>query len=170
MKNYLLFILLVITTLCYPQQKSITIKWNGSQTLSTESASVVVPSFEKDAFNFSFEEGLRYSTIWKTNGRIDENSVSVSNLVTRAISETELYQLNRNIIPSGIELKLRNSSARGDNYLSVEFHPIIKDNGVFKRVESLSISYNRSNQPVLRTTTAIMNSVLDQGEWHKFYV
>ena len=86
------------------------------------------------------------------------------------MSSTELKQLNNDLIPSSIDLVLKNSTGRGINYAYLEFSPIIKDNGVIKKVTSISISYGAQNRSAYSSTREITNSVLRQGSWHKFYV
>ncbi|NNF76316.1 MAG: type IX secretion system sortase PorU [Flavobacteriaceae bacterium] len=170
MKNYLLFILIIFTSFCFSQQKSFSIDWSGSRTMATESSSIIIPSFNKDALRFTYDRGLKYAAEWTENDLIDENSVTVSNISTTIINDDELYQLERNKIPNSLSLQLVNTSARGKNAVYIEFSPIFDDNGVFKRVNNITISYNSRQNRSSRSTTAISNSVLAQGDWHRFYV
>ena len=53
----------------------------------------------------------------------------------------------------------------------LEISPIIKDNGVYKKITSFTASYTTSNSNN-RTLEpqVITNSVLSAGSWYRFYV
>ncbi|MBT8279811.1 MAG: type IX secretion system sortase PorU [Bacteroidia bacterium] len=170
MNKLLLFAVLILHSYGFSQQKTFTINWENSRVLATESSSIEVPAFNAENFSFSYERGLKFISEWDERIKVDESSVVISNVSTSAISEQELKQLNVKSIPSDIKLKLRNSTARGKTKLMVEFSPIIIENGVYKKVNQVSISYRQDNNRNSRNTLAISNSVLSQGNWYRFYV
>ena len=172
MKKILLFTVLIMFNICFSQQKTFQLDWEGSKTMSTETSSIEVPYFNAKHFSFNYENGLKFISQWKSNIYINTNSVQISNVDYSPISKSELKGLNIDKIPSDISLEVKNTKARDVSFAYVEFSPIIKDNGVYKKVVSLSISYNTlQNNPLSnRNTRQISNSVLSQGSWHRFYV
>ncbi len=170
MRNLLLMVLLFSLNLMCGQQRTFTLEWEGTRTLATESSTIVVPAFNKEAFNFNHEKGLRYVTQWATDREVDEKSVAVSGLSASPINVSELKGIKRSTIPNSPGLILKNTKAREKKGVYVEFAPIFNDNGVYKKVNSLSISYENRQGRVDRSSTAIVNSVLDQGTWRRFYV
>ena len=172
MKKILLFALLIMFNISFSQQKTFQVEWKGNKTLSTETSSIEVPYFNMEHFNFSYEHGLKYISQWKSNVYINSNSVQISNVNYAPISESELKGLQRDKIPSTISFNVKNTKARDINYAYIEFSPIIKENGVYKKVLNLSIAYEtQQNNPNLnRNTRQVSNSLLSQGTWHKFYV
>lgn len=170
MKKLLFSVVLISNIFCFSQQKSFELKWDGSRIMATESSSIEVPSFNKDNFRFGYDSGLKFYSQWKSNAYINENSVVIDNISLSTISTSELKGLNLETIPDQVSVKLKNATARGINYIYAEFSPIIRENGIYKRVNRLSISYGFQNRDINRSTRAISNSVLNQGNWYRFYV
>ncbi|HIG89957.1 MAG TPA: type IX secretion system sortase PorU, partial [Flavobacteriaceae bacterium] len=61
------------------------------------------------------------------------------------------------------------SISRGKMYLFLELFPIINQNGNFKKVNSFRFSYKKGTSKKSKRQR-IQNSVLNTGEWFKFYV
>ncbi len=171
MKRIIFALFFLIFSFSYSQQKSFKIEWNGIQTLSTSSSSIEIPSFNKENFNYSYENGLTFVAQWELNGLINEESIVITKISYASISLNELKDINLKTIPNSIKAKLNNSIARGKNSALIEISPIIKENGLYKKVTAFTVSYNNvlANRSMLRTNV-ITNSVLSQGEWYKFYI
>jgi len=171
MKKNIFTLSFLIFSFSYSQQKSFKIEWSGTQTLSTSSSSIEIPSFNKENFNYSYENGLKFIAQWELNGLINEESIVITNISYASISLNELKDINLKTIPNTVYIKLNNSIARGKNSALIEVSPIIKENGHYKRVIAFTVSYNNvlANRLTFRTNV-ITNSVLSQGEWYKFYV
>ena len=170
MKKLILFVVLTSYSFCFSQQKSFEINWNGSKSLSTESSTIEVPFFNSENFSFTYEHGLKFISQWKSNNRVDEQSVAIDNMSASTISALDLKGIDVKTIPSEISIKLKNATARGTNYVYLEFSPIFKENGIFKKVNSLNISFKNQRVNSNRNSLEITNSVLNQGDWYKFYV
>ncbi|TJY36528.1 type IX secretion system sortase PorU [Pontimicrobium aquaticum] len=171
MKKALFSVILLTTFLSYSQQKQFTINWNGTRTLSTESSKVEVPSFNDSNFSFDHVSGLKFITQWQSNSSVSEASLKVFNVSYEIISKNDLKDVGLETIPSKLKAEIKNTSSRGKQSVYFEISPIINDKGTFKKVKTFTISY-RDNQ-VSRTTSSsrlIVNSVLNQGDWYKFYI
>ena len=178
MKEKIIFLLLISSTVLFAQQKKHSILWKGTQILSGGNFSIEVPYFNKEHFTYNFEEGLQFVDQWETNNLVNESSVSVTNINYQPISRADLKDLDLNTIPNEIVYTLKNSIARNKKYIYFQLSPIIKDvNGNYKRVISFQINYtNGSNTNRFYTNKTygnskiISNSVLRTGEWYRFYV
>jgi Peptidase family C25 len=171
MKKILYTILFLSFFLSYSQQKQFKIEWQGTRTLSASSSKTVVPSFNKENFSFDHISGLKFVSQWELNQSINEKSVKLTNVIYAPIVLNELKDVNIKTIPNQIKFVLKNSIARGKLYAYFEVSPIVKDNGVYKKILSFTITYNSRNE--FRTTSnarVITNSVLGQGTWYKFYI
>ena len=171
MKKIILLFILFISFAAFSQSKNFIIKWDGTKVMSSETSKVEVPFFNKENFNYSIDNGLMFFSQWKSNDYIDENSAKLVNVNYSIISESELKDVRLNTIPSTIKFSLNNSIARNERTIHLEISPIIKENGVFKKVVSFSIQYNSSRgTEATFNSQVITNSVLDTGEWYKFYI
>ncbi len=176
-KIYLFVLVLVSCFNVFGQQKQYIINWDKAKTLSGDSFSRTIPSFNKKNFNYELEKGLTFVDQWVAEAVINETSVSISDVVFQDILERDLGDLELDRIPSELKFSLKNSKARSKLYLLFEISPIIKDeNGTFKKLISFQVNYqnyfenkffSRNNASKLKVIT---NSVLGSGEWYRFYV
>ena len=60
---FLLIMLCFFTT--SGQQKHFKINWEGEKTLSTSSSKIIIPAFNNENFNFSYNEGLKFVSVWE---------------------------------------------------------------------------------------------------------
>jgi len=128
---------------CFGQQKQFDINWNRSIVLETAYNKIEVPSFDTNHFDYNEDVGLTFFTQWDSNGvQIDENSVSLTNVVYETISKSELKSLNVELVPSSPEYKLYNTNARGKKGHYFELSPIIKDRSGYKKITAFTINYN----------------------------
>jgi len=171
MKKALFSVILLTTFLCYSQQKQFTIDWNGTRVLSTESSTVEVPSFNKSNFSFDHIDGLKYINQWTSNDLVDENSLKIINVTYAIISRSELKDIRLETIPSKLKAEIKNTNSRGKRSVYIEISPIINENGIYKKVKSFALSYkiNLGNRNT-SSSRLIVNSVLSQGDWYKFYI
>ena len=139
MKKKILLLTILAHFAVFSQQKSFTINWEGENTIATERFSFKVPAFNKENFNYSLSEGLQFISQWATPQLINENSVEISNVNYGVITKTELKGLNLETIPNDLKFKIENSVARNKRYAFLTVSPIIKQNGVYKKVNSFSI-------------------------------
>ncbi|MFL1011741.1 type IX secretion system sortase PorU [Flavisericum labens] len=177
-KNYLIIMLLLSTTV-FAQQKKYNITWEATKTLSIGAATIQVPAFNNEYFDFTFEKGLQFVDQWETKSLVDENSASITNVSYQSISKSELKDVDLKTIPTKLNFSLKNSNARNKKYILFRITPIIKDeNGLYKKVIAFQLNYNgginSGRSSILgkasRDSRAISNSVLSSGEWYRFYI
>jgi len=173
MKKYLLILFVLVSIAVNAQQKSFKIIWEGSKTLETSNASIIVPAFDEAHYDFNLNTGITFFSQWESPV-LNESSVTLSNVVYATISKSELKDVPLQTISSTPKLTISNSRARTTNYAYLEMSPIIKVNGIYKKVTAFTVTYN-TNQNARSATSvtqsqAVVNSVLSSGEWYKFYI
>ncbi|NND10500.1 MAG: type IX secretion system sortase PorU, partial [Flavobacteriaceae bacterium] len=169
-----IFLLLALSSFLpiFSQSELVSINWEDSRVYQTERSTIILPSFQEANFNFNFDHGIKFTKQWKTNAPIGENSINVSNVTYSSISRDDLQDLNPATIPDQLEYSLKNSKARDVNYAYFEISPIIRDNGVYKKINSFRITYDFQsigNRGAM-AARAITPSVLRNGNWFRFYV
>ena len=163
MKKNIFSLVFLTFIFSYSQQKSFKIDWNGTNTLSTSSSSIEIPSFNKENYSYNNEVGLKFVAQWELTGLINEKSVVVSQISYASISLNELKDVNLKTIPNTVKVKLNNSIARGRASAFLEITPIIKDNIGYKKVTAFTVSYkNGLTNRLSYRTHEITNSVLSQ--------
>ncbi|MFD0989948.1 type IX secretion system sortase PorU [Mariniflexile jejuense] len=178
MKEKILLLLYFSCAVVFAQQQKFNINWESSQKVSAGTYTLEIPSFNKENFSFSFEEGLLFVAEWSSSSIINEQSVTISNVSYTSITQNDLKDLDVTTIPSQLKFSLKNSIARDKQFAVFKLSPIIKDaNGLYKKVTSFEINYttgvngNRiSSTTKASKTAAVSNSVLSTGEWYRFYV
>ncbi|HMR16706.1 MAG TPA: peptidase C25, partial [Mariniflexile sp.] len=177
MKEKLLLILCVVGSVVFAQERTFTIDWRPAQKISTDTYTIEIPSFNAENFSFNFDEGLLFVSQWALSNSINEASITVNNVNYASIPKSELKDLDVSTIPKKLTFSLKNAIARDKQYAVFQLSPIINDQGNFKKVTSFQISYNTSSvankTSVLNKfakAAAVSNSVLNTGEWYRFYV
>lgn len=174
MRIKLLSFFVLLSALVFSQEKRFDIKWDGPIVLETASSAITVPSFNKEHFSFDITTGLKFFAEWESNGTININSVTLINVSYAIISADELRSIPIESIPTAPKLIFENTIARDKTHAYFELTPIIKDNGVYKKITSFTISYNtsanRAVNNVPNQSNSVINSVLSSGSWYRFYV
>lgn len=156
------------------QQKQFNIKWTGTTLLKNDFDNMEVPAFNAEHFSYDDSKGLLFFAQWQGNGsQVDENSVSIINVVYETITTSELKDLNPVLIPESPKYQFFNTNARGKRSYYIELSPIIKERGVFKKITSFTVQYNfalNRNNFSARNQNSITNSVLSSGDWYRFYI
>ena len=175
MKKTILFVLLFSVVFVFGQQTdNISINWNSNVDYSLGETSIKVPQFDTEFYNIDISSRkIQYRKLVPVTASTNVSSLVISNVKYQTINESELYDLNKSLLPNKIQASLEVVRARDDYKGILIFSPIIKEGGIFKKVISLTYSFqnnlsNRSqNQNVIQ---AVSNSVLATGNWHRFYV
>lgn len=174
MKKSLFYILMLFSGFLGAQeQKDITLNWTETASITVGSYTVSIPQFNASYMDFRASQGvLAFSYDFTATGNLDSSSLNVSNIVYEDISLAQLGGLNRVNMPTAINAELTSANARGEWSGRLNLYPIIKNGNSYRRIKSFSFTYNnnRNAQRSAAATTAISNSVLNSGSWHRFYV
>lgn len=175
MKKIFTFLFVLLSWFVKAQQSgSITIDWTEKKDYSFSDFKVSIPQFQSDSYNFNLQKReIVYSKKISLEALVDEASLQVSNVVFETISENELGDLDKSAIKNGLYATIKNGIARDKISGLITFCPIIKDENGYKKVISLSYTFNiaPNNSKFSNQNTAnITNSVLASGTWKRFYV
>ena len=172
MKKIILLFSLIIFHSLFSQQDAIIINWEETKVLESTGARIELPGFQDENFSFDYDKGLLFVKQWKTKNGVNENSITVTNVIYKNITKAELKDLDAKTIPKQLIYKLINSRARDIAYAYFELSPIINDNGTYKKVISFNINYQFGSNISRNANSArtITNSVLRNGSWYRFYV
>ena len=173
-KLFPLFILLFSFVSLAQQKGSMTVNWTAKSPITIGDNKIIVPQFNPANFQFdSFNKSFFFNFKIDLSGEIDENSLQIFNVVYESITSSELGELSVVAIPTSINANANNMKSREEFSALISLSPIIKDANGFKRVKSFSYSINESKNRLLLAVNdfnTISNSVLNSGNWYRFYV
>lgn len=175
MKKIILFILFLCVPFAFAQQSdNITINWNSNINFNIGEATIKVPQFDSNFYNIDISERkIQFRKSISVDATANVSSLVVSNVSYQTINESELYDLNKGLIPTKIEAYLEVVRARDDFKGLLLVSPIIREGNIYKKVLSFTYTYqnslsNRNQSP--NVVTSLSNSVLASGSWYRFYV
>lgn len=171
MKKLLVFFCALFLSLTvFSQSKVIEIAWKSNASTNSKE------NFKKNTKNsyspFKLqlrEDKIQFSDQWEDNGFAEPSSLQVSNIRYANMSREELSKINSNLIPSQFSARIHSSKAREIIYTAITATPIVKQNGIVKKVLSFTINYTKGRLNA-GTRMPITNSVLATGEWFKFRI
>ncbi len=172
-KIALVFVFFVLTV---KSQNSLTVNldWTGFNTYQNDEYVFKYPVFKDKSFSVSLgDRTISSVTVFNVTGKISSSSLIVTSLVTENIMDNDLADIDKTKLPNAVNAKLESSSARDDFKAIFTFSPIFKENGQYKRVKSISFTYNfstSSSRNMNLSAVQISNSVLANGNWYRFYV
>lgn len=172
MKKLFFVLFLFVNFICVAQKSGdVIIDWLPSSKLAFNTFEVNVPQF-KSGYEFDFnKKQLFFNLKSNCSGAVDEKSLTITNIIYESIPETELGDLTKKNIPSGINPKLKNVQARNETLFQITISPIINVGNSYKKIKSFSYNFNQGNaNKNAQITNSISNSVLSSGDFYRFYV
>ena len=174
MKKFILcFTIIFFPITLIGQDKFIEINWNDTNESKWRSPSQKKTVNDKNSevlIRLLINQDMNFFKQWEDINYVDENSLEISNIVYETLSNNELKIINKKLLIDKHISELKSGKARDKFYTSIHINPIIKVNGVPKKIISFKISYKYSNQNRPLKTIPISNSVLASGDWYKFKV
>ncbi|WP_431159177.1 type IX secretion system sortase PorU [Winogradskyella poriferorum] len=174
MRQIFTFVFFCILTIGLAQEKQFIIEWEEAKALENDFGKITVPGFDAKHFSYTNEKGLRYFVQWNNEGKaINEESVELSNITYQNISENELFDLDTKLIPNEPIVSIYNTNSRNKKSVYLEVLPIVKQNGIYKKISSFSVNYAFRTQSAISNSVnakTITNSVLSSGQWYRFYI
>ena len=156
----------------YNSQKVI---WDGFYSVKENDVEFKFPLFSKECYDINVsEKTITFSKVIPVSQMVNNNSLQLINIVYENVNEEQLGSLDKNKIPSKLVYSIGSVKARDNFFAYLSVSPIIKENGVYKRITSFNYTFNldnsNRNNNVNSSALAISNSVLASGSWYKFYV
>ena len=174
-KNIATYLLLLSTFFVFGQEQGVvSINWIEKREMSNGSYKVDIPQFSSECFNFdSQKKSISFNLKIKLPYLVSDNSLQISNLVYESIPQSELGDLAVNEIPSSQNFSIKSNIARNNYFGIIVISPIIRDGSSFKKLKSFTYSVNMASARLALASNNIIpitNSVLNSGEWYRFYV
>jgi len=175
MKNFFTLLFLLLCLFVKAQQSgSVSIVWIENSNYPFSDFKVSIPQFQSDSFNFDLvKKEIIFAQKISIESMVDESSLKISNIVFEAISENELGDLDKVNIKNSLNPSIKNIISRDKISAMITFSPIIKDENGYKKVLSLTYTYNKlpnHSKFYNEKVSTITNSVLASGIWKRFYV
>ncbi|RZJ65708.1 MAG: type IX secretion system sortase PorU, partial [Flavobacterium sp.] len=176
MKTRLLFFVLFTSLLSFAQQRGdVVLTWTDNVKTSVGEVSVTLPQFQGEYMNYNPDRRtLAFSYTFQVPSPVSESSLQISNIIYESVTQQQLGELSVASVPTALNAGIRSFKARSDWYGVLSLNAIIKEGNTFKRIKSFSYTYSPDNSPLAgRSANAanlVSNSVLNSGEWHRFYV
>ncbi|MEM6718025.1 MAG: type IX secretion system sortase PorU [Bacteroidota bacterium] len=175
MKKTLTFLIGLLFITVHAQNKHFDLTWSDTaKEFSKENSIVKLPTFNEEYFVSNDDGTISFIAQWDDDRYVSKNSMQLENVVYGTISNQELGGINKQKLPTSIQARMVNSSARGKNAHILIVSPLIRQNGVVKKVLSFDVRYNflagRSTSAPAQSTAAITSSVLASGNFYKFSV
>jgi len=168
---FLLVLLNCFSTVVFSQQKEFVLKWENDKEVrfSAEKANLV-HGFQTKNFIYNTDvQSLLFAA--NIDFSVSEHSARIVNIDYENLSSSQLAGYDIKRIENAVVLNVKNTIARGVSGAYLEFNPIVKLNGQYKKVVSIVVEFQQSNKSTLFTPPpTIINSVLSSGEWYKFYI
>ena len=175
-KHILLLSLLFLPFVLFSQKKTIEINWENTKksnqgAFSTENKSS--KSNKKSAtrlLDLLIDQEMLFIEQWQDTRFAEAESLEISNIVYGSLTASEINKIDKSLIAEQHSYFLGSGKARAVYYTSVSINPIVRINGVYKKVLSFTISYRYKNYARATQRMPITNSVLASGDWYKFKV
>ncbi|MES2545884.1 MAG: type IX secretion system sortase PorU [Bacteroidota bacterium] len=175
MKKILTSLFILLSFSCLAQQESkIVLEWTKKSEISFGNYKINTPQFKSNSFYLeTSKKEIFFNLNLPVTSEVDENSLQITNTTYEPITIGELGDLSLSNIPNKINATIRNTNARDKKYAFISLSPIIKDGSGFKKLISFTYIYTNStlqNFSANRNPNIIVNSVLNSGDWYRFYV
>ncbi len=172
--TYVFFFLFI--NIVFSQQKQFKLDWkHGIPTTYQNKIIKTVYGFQPE--NFIYNDALKtvkFATSFPSTHYINEQNIIINSIQYTPISAEELKSYNTNLIDNNINIIAKNTTARNKKGVYLQFNPIVKQNGQFKKVITITVSFTQDNTFAQRNTATppptITNSVLADGQWYKFHI
>ena len=172
-KNIYLLLFALYCLFGYAQEKgAFNLKWTNNESYSFGKYSYTIPQFTTEYFNFNSYDRVETFIVVIPSTISDRSEVEIINPIFETIPQSYLGDLDSSKIPNGLTFEFNILTDRDKKSGQLIISPIIKDNGVYKKLISFEYQISNSNARTLlpNNITSIENSVLNSGDWYRFFV
>ena len=166
-------LLSLVSITAFAQQKEFSVNWeNDIQLRYAEDKHITVHGFQTENFNYDMSSR---TVLYAANieMKLSNPSFEIVNVVYENVSGAQLSAYDTNRVSEDLNFKVLETNSRGVKGVYVEFNPLVKTNGVIKKITSLEVNFssntNRSSFSVA-SVLPISNSEMASGNWYKFYI
>ena len=150
-KNILLLSLLFLPIVLFSQNKTIEINWENSEKSNQEAFSAEYKSSKSNKksatglLDLLIDQEMYFIEQWNDTRFAEAESLEISNIVYGSLTASEINKIDKSLIAEQHSYFLGSGKARAVYYTSVSINPIVRINGVYKKVLSFTISYRYKN-------------------------
>jgi hypothetical protein len=174
MKKTLTFLIGLLYISAYAQNKHFDLTWSDTpKEFSKENSIVKLPTFNKEYYVPNDDGTINFIAQWDDDRFVNKNSIQLKNVVYGTMNPQSLGAIDKSRLPSTIQAKILNSTARGKNAHVLVVSSLINENGVIKNVKSFDVEYNflaRRSRGIVKSMTANSTSVLASGNYYRFSI
>ncbi|MBW8523904.1 type IX secretion system sortase PorU [Chryseobacterium chendengshani] len=162
LKTTLFFIFALIST---TWAQRVSIEWDGAKIEDFGDVKKNLPNFKNEGFSFS-----QNNVFILNKQKIGENQLKVSNLVWEAISNKDLFDLNKDLLPDNDIADINYYYLEGERFANINVGLFKNINGRIQRLSSFEIT--PSNLPVNFSAQKVGTTVnpLSTGGFYKIKV
>ncbi len=172
-KIAILFILLLVYSSHAQNTGEVTFEWLSKNVYTEGLVNYAVPVFKNPGYHYDISNRT-VSFVFKiqVSALIAKNDVTITNIQTVPISDSELGLLNRSLISSTVLSDVISYNSRDVALAQLTINPIIKTGTGYQKITSFTYqitTYNRQVQQ-LNAVPTLTNSILATGTFKRFYV
>lgn len=173
MKKLILLIAFNVFLSYGQKNETISINWKSNVNYLNLDAKFRFPEFDLEYYSVDISSRqIHFKKVLSVTNTTNPSSLIISNIIYEAISDSEIYDLDKNLIPNRVIASLEVARARDDYKGVLKVSPIVKDSNGYKKIVSFTYNFvesyaNNTNQ---NRSHNITNSVLASGNWYRFYV
>ena len=162
LKTTLFFIFAFIST---TWAQRISIEWNGSKVEDFGDIKKTLPNFKNEGFSFN-----QNSVFILYKQKVGESQVKVSNLIWETISNKDLYDVNKNLLPDYDIADVNYFYSEGERFVNANVGLFKNVKGKIQRLSSFEIT--PSNSPVNFNAQKVGSTInpLSSGTFYKIKV
>ncbi len=166
------FLVSFVSVLAFAQQKDFVVNWQDNIELRVSDEKFVsVHGFQVENFVYDIENK---SAVFAKNIKLQLNNPSFEVLDAQYVdvNASQLSGYDLNLITEDINFKVVSTNARGVLGAYIEFSPIVRINGRYKKVIVLRVNFTQNSQRLgdFTSAMAVSDSEMAHGEWYKFYI
>jgi hypothetical protein len=173
-RNYKYLIVILCCLLGFAQDKgTVELKWNKKDAFQSGDISYSIPQFNQEYFQFNSYNKSVTCIVTLVNSSLNNNSqVEIVNAIYESILVSELGDLNVDEIPASSRSEFNYIVARDSGFGQLLVSPIIKEGDAYKKLLRFDykISASLDRKANANPVPVIENSVLNSGDWFRFYV
>ena len=169
MRLTIFFSLFFLSSNFFSQSMQFDIQWDGTEEFSVGKKSLKVPNSKNFKNNYAFSEYYKIVKQWEDNRLINKNSVKISNITYSNIDPENYSGFDKIVFEKDIQFSFNSSISKNKIFTFLEISPVVQQNGLFKKVESFTISFNYQEDSN-KIQSSVQPSVMRNGDWYQFFV
>ncbi len=174
-KVVLLFVLFSLPVMLFGQSKTIIIDWEDNSTAkpsltkNTEFSTAQKGNEDINSLQLS-KENVRYIRLWPDSRQVNPNSARITGISYGVLSNNELSKIDPSTVPNQLTFTIKSTYSRDKLFTAFSVVPVINENGVLRKIESVTLTYRYNTTLGGEKRIPLTNSVLATGSWYKFKI